>query len=154
MASEGGHEKGRRRLPPNALPSPSGSVLVGKLLALALLPRFARTGAASRRFLSQGGEGVGGSASRVGGKPFPRSEIEVWRWLLLTKEKGGGGGRLGHFSPSGGRVRDDVACPVRCPIMRIITGTCTGTAQTPNPGIKCGYTPHRAVQEFRKTNTS
>lgn len=70
----------------------------------------------------------------------------------MTKEKGGGGGRLGHFSPSGGRVRDDVACPVRCPIMKIITGTCTGTAQTPNPGIKCGYTLHRAVQEFRKTD--
>lgn len=27
--SEGGHEKGRRRLPPNALPSPCGSVFVG-----------------------------------------------------------------------------------------------------------------------------
>lgn len=57
----------------------------------------------------------------------------------MTEEKGGGGGGgLGHFSPSGGRVRDDVACPVRCPVTRIITGTCTAMAQTPNPGIKCG----------------
>lgn len=74
----------------------------------------------------------------------------------MTEEKGGGGGGLGHFSPSGGRVRDDVACPVRCPVTRIITGTCTAMAQTPNPGIKCGmfkYTSQNIAWSIKKLAT-
>lgn len=55
----------------------------------------------------------------------------------MTEEKGGGGGGgLGqHFSPSWGRVRDDVACPERCPITRITTGTTY--AQPQSPGTRC-----------------
>lgn len=40
-----------------------------------------------------------------------------------------------HFSPSWGRVRDDVACPERCPITRITTGTTY--AQPQSPGTRC-----------------
>lgn len=55
---------------------------------------------------------------------------------MTEEEKGGGGGGLGqHFSPSRGRVRDDVTCPERCPITRITTGTTNARPQS--PGTRC-----------------
>lgn len=77
-----GGEKGRRRLRCRHPPAEEEGDEVCWEKTLALIAAFIGSHGGHLPTFSQRGEGVGGSsASRRSGKPFPRSEIEVWRLL-------------------------------------------------------------------------
>lgn len=69
MASEGGHEKGRRHLPLNALPSPSGSVLVGEAVGAGIAALICSHGGVPTFSLSQGVRGVVAQPAALAANP-------------------------------------------------------------------------------------